>query len=229
MSDAESELGQMLMRNDRVELNMRVAQAARDVDLQSIQVFTQKGLYTRRIMEQMGLTELQREINSKRKSVHIPDRRLSQELKRRHDQFREQVRDLRRKAVSAARGRAGFATARRTATQGKAVQYRASQFPLSAEIVYRMAKKLVAMHSLRKKVTKRGVLNVPRTLRHNMSYDGHIFDLHWKSVKIDRPRVFAICESAGPSQLCAFHVDVPLQPRRSHAESAFLRLFVGLG
>ena len=62
---------------------------------------------------------------------------------------------------------------------------------------YKMAKKLAALHSRRKKVFKRGQLNVPRTLRHNMSYDGAIFDLHWKSVKIDRPKVFAICDVSG--------------------------------
>jgi uncharacterized protein with von Willebrand factor type A (vWA) domain len=30
-----------------------------------------------------------------------------------------------------------------------------------------------------------------------MSYDGVIFDLRWKSVKIDRPKVFAICDVSG--------------------------------
>ena len=44
-----------------------------------------------------------------------------------------------------------------------------------------MAKKLTSLHSRRRKVFKRGQLNVPRTLRHNMAYDGSIFDLHWKS------------------------------------------------
>jgi len=63
--------------------------------------------------------------------------------------------------------------------------------------VLRMAKRLVALHSRKKKVFKRGQLNVPRTIRHNMAYDGALFDLHWKSVKIDRPKVFAICDVSG--------------------------------
>jgi uncharacterized protein with von Willebrand factor type A (vWA) domain len=70
-------------------------------------------------------------------------------------------------------------------------------FRLIQEIVFKMAKKLTTMHSRRKKVYKTGALNVPRTIRHNMSYDGSIFDLHWKSVKIDRPKVFAICDVSG--------------------------------
>ena len=30
-----------------------------------------------------------------------------------------------------------------------------------------------------------------------MSYDGAIFNLHWKSVEVDRPKVFAICDVSG--------------------------------
>jgi len=30
-----------------------------------------------------------------------------------------------------------------------------------------------------------------------MAYDGAIFDLQWKSVKVDRPKVFAICDVSG--------------------------------
>jgi uncharacterized protein with von Willebrand factor type A (vWA) domain len=70
-------------------------------------------------------------------------------------------------------------------------------FRLIQEMVYKMAKRLTTLHSRRKKVFKKGQLNVPRTLRHNMSYDGAIFDLRWKSVKIDRPKVFAVCDVSG--------------------------------
>ena len=30
-----------------------------------------------------------------------------------------------------------------------------------------------------------------------MAYDGNLFELHWKAVKIDRPKVFAICDVSG--------------------------------
>ena len=41
--------------------------------------------------------------------------------------------------------------------------------------------------ALPKKVFKRGAERTAH-VRHNMAYDGAIFDLHWKSVKIDRRR-----------------------------------------
>jgi uncharacterized protein with von Willebrand factor type A (vWA) domain len=60
-----------------------------------------------------------------------------------------------------------------------------------------MARKLVAAYSRRRKVFRRGQLHVPRTMRRNMKYDDAIFDLHWKSVKTDQPKVFAICDVSG--------------------------------
>jgi uncharacterized protein len=63
--------------------------------------------------------------------------------------------------------------------------------------VQRMARKLVAAYSQRRKIVRRGQLHVPRTLRRNMKYDDAIFDLHWKAVKAERPKVFAVCDVSG--------------------------------
>ena len=197
MSAPSSHLGQLLMEDRRVELSMEMAEAAKVVKLEEIRVFTQKGLYTRRILEQMGLNELLQEIKSKKQSFRIQDRRLSQELKHRHDWLREQVRDYVEKQFLLHADANGFRLREELLRKVKLSNVEQRNFRLVQEVVFRMAKKLVALHSRRKKVYKRGVLNVPRTLRHNMNYDGHIFDLHWKSVKVDRPKVFAICDVSG--------------------------------
>ena len=60
-----------------------------------------------------------------------------------------------------------------------------------------MAKKLIAIHSKRRKTYKRGQLDVRKTLRHNMQYDGMFFDLRWKASKVDRPKVMCICDVSG--------------------------------
>ena len=197
LADPTSRLGVLLMQNDRVELNVQVAAAAKEVKLQEIQVFTQKGLYTRRILEEMGLADLQREINSAKTSEDLPVRRLGRELKHRQDWLREQVRDYVEKQFLLYADAHGFKLREELLRKVKLSNIEHRNFRLVQEIVYRMAKKLVSLHSRRKKVYKRGVLNVSRTLRNNMSYDGHIFDLHWKSVKVDRPCVFAICDVSG--------------------------------
>ena len=93
MASPRSALGQLLMLDGRVELTVRMVEAAKAVNLEQIQVFTQKGLYTRRIMDEMGLPDLQREINELRMRGGLPERRLSLELSKRRERLREQVRD----------------------------------------------------------------------------------------------------------------------------------------
>jgi uncharacterized protein with von Willebrand factor type A (vWA) domain len=197
MGDASSPLGRLLMGNSKVELSVATSQAGEVINIRDIQVFTQKGLYTRRIMEEMGLADLNREIRELRDSAPVPKRRLGQELTHRRDWLREQVRDYVEKQFLLHADVSGRRLREELLRKVKLSNVEQRSFRLIQEIVFKMAKKLVSLHSRRKKVFKRGALNVPRTLRRNMSYDGAIFDLQWKSVKIDRPKVFAICDVSG--------------------------------
>ena len=197
MAQPRSTLGKLLMQDSRVELTVNMAAAAKEVSLEEIQVFTQKGLYTRKIMEEMGLADLLQEISVVRQSPSILDRRLGQELRKRREWLREQVRDYVEKQFLLHADATGKKLREELLRKVKLSNIEHRNFRLVQEVVFRMAKRLVALHSRRKKVFKRGQLHVSRTLRRNMSYDGSIFDLHWKSVKIDRPKVFAICDVSG--------------------------------
>jgi uncharacterized protein with von Willebrand factor type A (vWA) domain len=197
VAEPRSELGQLLMNDDRTQLSMAMSAAGQEVNVQEIMVFTQKGLYTRRIMEEMGLADMQREMIDLRQSPQTPDRRLAQELKKRREWLREQVRDYVEQQFLLHADVTGRRLREELLRKVKLSNVEHRNFRLIQEVVFRMAKRLVALHSRRKKVFKRGQLNVPRTLRHNMAYDGAIFDLRWKSVKIDRPKVFAICDVSG--------------------------------
>ena len=197
LAEPQSALGRLLLQEGTVELTMQMAAAAREAKLEDIQVFTQKGLYTRKIMDAMGLPDLNREIDALRHSPRIPERRLGQELRKRREWLREQVRDYVERQFLLHADVSGRRLREELLQKVKLSNVEHRNFRLVQEVVFRMAKKLVALHSRRRKVFKRGQLNVPRTLRHNMSYDGAIFDLRWKSVKVDRPKVFAICDVSG--------------------------------
>ena len=197
MAQPRSALGQLLMQGGTVELTAQMAEAAREAQLENIQVFTQKGLYTRKIMDAMGLADLQSELGDLRASTHIPQRRLGQELRRRRDALRERVRDYVERQFLLHADVTGRRLREDLLQRVKLSNVEHRDFRLIQEIVLRMAKKLIAQHSRRRKVFKRGELHVPRTLRRNMGYDGAIMDLQWKSVKTDRPKVFAICDVSG--------------------------------
>ena len=197
MSAPSSSLGALLMQDSKVELSLAVSTAGDAINVREIQIFTQKGLYTRRIMDQMGLAELNREIADLRDSPAVPARRLGQELRRRREWLREQVRDYVERQFLLHADVTGRRLREELLRKVKLSNLEHRSFRLIQEIVFKMAKRLATMHARRRKVFKKGHLHVPRTLRSNMSYDGAIFDLRWRSVKIDRPRVFAICDVSG--------------------------------
>jgi hypothetical protein len=60
-----------------------------------------------------------------------------------------------------------------------------------------MAKRLVSLHSRRKKKANRGQLDVRSTLRANQGYDGLLFETVWKKTRVNRPKVIALCDVSG--------------------------------
>jgi uncharacterized protein len=197
MSAPQSALGQLLVRGNQMEITIAINAAGRQVNVHEIEVFTQKGVYTRRIMDAMGHAALQEEIARLADSAAIPDRRRAVDLTHRRDWLRERVRDyvehqfLLHADVTGRRLREDMLRDVRLS----ALEQRHHR--MLHDLVLRMARRLVSEHSRRRKVFRRGQLHVPRTLRRNMKYDDAVFDLQWKSVKVDRPRVFAVCDVSG--------------------------------
>lgn len=197
MSEANSELGRLLMSGDSSQLALSIANAARETNLEEIKVFTQKGLFTRRIMEAMGLSELQQELEDLNGSNELQDRRLGSELKRRRDGLREQIRDhVERQFLLHADAR-GDRLREEMLRNVKLSNVEHRNFRHLRMLVQKMAKQLATAHSRRRRVTKRGALNVPKMLRRNMRHGGEMVELAWKSTKIDRPKVYAICDVSG--------------------------------
>jgi uncharacterized protein len=194
---AQSALGQLLMRGNRIEIGVAISAAGQQIGVERIEVFTQKGVYSRRILEAMGLTGLQNEIAQLEVASAASERRLGHHLSRLRDWLREEVRAyvehqfLLHADVTGRRLREDLLRTVRLS----ALDHRHHR--LVQDIVRRMARRLVASYSHRRKTFKRGQLHVPRTLRRNMKYDDAIFDLQWKSSKVDRPKVFAICDVSG--------------------------------
>ena len=129
-------------------------------------------------MDQMGLPDLNQEIADLRQAPSVPARRLGQQLKARRDFLREQVRDYVEQQFLLNADVSGKRLREELLRKVKLSNVEHRNFRLIQEIVYKMAKKLSTLHSRRKKVFKRGQLNISRTLRNNMSYDGAIFNLH---------------------------------------------------
>jgi uncharacterized protein with von Willebrand factor type A (vWA) domain len=197
LPEPESALGQLLMRGDRTEVSVAVTTAGEQVGVQRIEVFTQKGVYTRRIMDALGNAELQQEINERSAREDLTSRALAQELTRRREWLREYVRDHVEHQFMLHADVTGKRLREDLLRRVMLANVEPRHHQQMKDIVQRMAKRLATQYSRRRKVFRRGQLNVARTLRKNMSYDGAIFDLQWRSEKVDRPKVFAVCDVSG--------------------------------
>ena len=194
---AQSELGKLLLSGDRMEVMIKMAEAGRQVNVNEIVVFTQKGLYTRKIMEAMGLKGLQDEVGELQGKGGSPQMHLAGQLKNARDYLREQVRDYVEKQFFLHADESGKQLREELLKKVKLSNLEKRNFKDVQEIVFKMAKKLVSIHSKRRKTFKRGQLDIRKTLRSNMQYDGMLFDLKWKSQKVDRPKVMCICDVSG--------------------------------
>lgn len=61
-------------------------------------------------------------------------------------------------------------------------------------VVEQLARRLASEHRRRRKRTNRGTLDIKRTLRRNVAYDGATFDLRWRQRKREQATVFVLCD-----------------------------------
>ncbi len=194
---AQSELGKLLTEGSRTDQTISMVEAGRAVEVNKIVVFTQKGLFTRKIMDEMGLKGLNEEITDLQNEGGVAEKNLSKKLGRAREQLRERVRDYVEKQFFLHADEDGKQLREELLRKVKLSSLEKRNFKDVQEIVFKMAKKLISVHSKRRKTTKRGQLDIRKTLRHNMQYDGMFFDLKWKASKVDRPKVMCICDVSG--------------------------------
>lgn len=187
-------LAELLERGDQAELQMALAEGARQAQLNRIRLFTQRGMFTRRIMELMGLDGLNEEIERRERTK---DSKGAERLAGLREGLREQVRDYVEKQLEIFTANSGRQLREEVLSQMRLSNVDRSDMRIMRELVRKMAKKLIALHSRRKKITRRGVLDVRRTIRANIEYDGLLFHTIWKKTKVDRPKVMAICDVSG--------------------------------
>ena len=188
-------LSQLLMAGDSAALSRRMQQAARDVGLTDIWFFTQKGHYTQKIQQAMGLELLDREIAEARRQTLAPQRHADLELARRR--LFNEVRNFVERKLSM------YGTAPTRELHDEFLQSQKlsnidrRDFARMHEIVRKIARRLAERHARRKRREQRGQLDFRRTQRANAAYGGVLFETHWRSTRIERPKVVAICDVSG--------------------------------
>lgn len=190
----QKSLEELYKNSDKTSLMTAMALAARDANLQDIKLFTQVGMFTRKIFDEMGLETLNNDIfqasrqrNTERES----------ELKNIRESLRLEIRDYVENQVKLRTTNAGKQLREDALSQMRLTQADKSDYQIMSGIIKKMARRLISVHSRRKRKSQRGVLDIRSTIRANQEYDGILFETIWKKTKVDRPKIVALCDVSG--------------------------------
>jgi uncharacterized protein with von Willebrand factor type A (vWA) domain len=181
-------------KSDKNSLMTLMAMAAREVNLSEIRLFTQTGMFTRKIFDSMGLEKLNNDIFL---AARTGDSEREKELKEIRERLRLEIRDYVENQVKLRTTNAGRQLREDALSQIRLTQADRSDYKLMSKIIKKMAKKLISVHSRRKRKSRRGILDVRSTIRANQEYDGILFKTIWKKTKVDRPKIVALCDVSG--------------------------------
>jgi uncharacterized protein with von Willebrand factor type A (vWA) domain len=189
----ETPLMQNLLDNDRNQLTLAMNRAGERVGLQQIQMFTQKGQYTRRILDELGEAHIRNaviELERAESPALVP-------LQRYRDILREQIRDyVEREYLLQAEGKTRqFMDDVLSKTRLNNIEH--MYLHKVHELVRKMAKKLASRHSRRRRQLKRGQLDMGKTIRKGIPHDGVMFNTYWRRVRKEKPQILAICDVSG--------------------------------
>ncbi len=195
--EAEAEVSSlidMLTQKDTAALQAAITQASQKVGLADAKLFTQQGMFSRRIMESMGLSQL---------DAHI--RQLEDEgqtgkadgLREGRGQLFEAVFDFVERQIAMRTKNAGRLLREDALSRIRLSNLDRSDMKIMRGLIQRLAKRLASRHSRQRKKSRRGMLDIRRTMRRNVAYDGNLFELSWRRTKVERPKLLVLCDVSG--------------------------------
>jgi len=191
---ANQSLSEMLENNDMAALQAAMQQAATEAGLANAKLFTQQGMFSRRIMEAMGLAELEARIRQMNEGGETQE---ADKLREGRARLFDAVQDFVERQIAMRTKNAGRLLREDALSRIRLSNLDKSDMKIMRELIRKLAKRLASRHSRRRKKAQRGVLDIRRTMRANVAYDGKLFNLAWRRVKVERPKLIVLCDVSG--------------------------------
>jgi uncharacterized protein with von Willebrand factor type A (vWA) domain len=186
-------LAQMLLAQDRNEIAAAMADAASAASLSDIRYFTQRGIFSGRILDQIGIQRLRDDLDALTATNPAVAERLAAAL----EALREAVRDTVSQALLLY-GREETENLRNEILRNAPLsRIEPRQVEQMRRLIRQIARRLRERYSKPRKRQRRGHLDVRRTMRRNAAWGGVPFLTAWKRRHRDRPKIVALCDVSG--------------------------------
>jgi len=186
-------LAQMLLAQDRNQMSAAIANAASAASLSDIRYFTQRGIFSGRILDQMGIARLRDDLDR----LTATNPALAERLAMATEALRDSVRETVSQALLLY-GREEAENLRNEILRNAPLsRIEPRQVEQMRALIRQIARRLRERYSKPRKRQRRGHLDVRRTLRRNAAWGGIPFLTAWKRKHRDRPKIVALCDVSG--------------------------------
>jgi uncharacterized protein with von Willebrand factor type A (vWA) domain len=186
-------LAQMLMSQDRNAIAAAMANAANAASLPDIRYFTQRGIFSTRILDALGIERLRDDLDALTAANSLEAERLGVAL----EALRENVRDVVSQALLLY-GREESESLRNEILRNAPLsRLERRQVQEMKALIRSIARRLRERYSKPRKRQRRGHLDLRRTLRRNAAWGSVPFLISWKRRHRDRPKIVALCDVSG--------------------------------
>jgi uncharacterized protein with von Willebrand factor type A (vWA) domain len=183
-----------MLLDQRTLLAYEVEQAARELGVQEMQSLRDKRSLMDALLAHLGAPALDALVQS---SPAESDPALAGLLRYVRQYLREQVQqyvDRQYALVVDASGKRALLDA---ALAANLDQLPPGYYADAARVVSKLAERLMQRHRRQRRQADRGMLDIRRSLRENVAYDGALFNLRWRERRIRRGTVFVVCDLSG--------------------------------
>ncbi len=187
-------LADMLLNDDRAGLAAAMEMAAREVNVNDVRYFTQVNYLAQRMLERMGLRELDAFVATTTRGQASGGGGLAEALEGRRSALQVMARDYVSRQFQVFGRNASGELREEILERTPLANVDQRDFARMSGLIRRLAKKLAARHVRRHKRARRGQLDIRRTLRANMAHDGVPFATIWKQKRTERPKMVAVCD-----------------------------------
>lgn len=186
-------LAQMLLSQDRNAIAAAIASASGAASLSDIRYSTQRGIFSSRILDAMGLQRLRDDLDE----LTATNPTLAERLRAALDGLREAVRDTVSQGLALYAREEAENLHNEILRNAPLARIERRQVAEMRALIRQIARRLRERYSKPRKRQRHGHLDVRRTLRRNAAWGGIPFLTAWKRKHRDRPKVVALCDVSG--------------------------------
>ena len=188
------DLASQLLAGDEAALAQAMESAAASVGAGDIRLTSQRNLLTRRMLDEMGLRDLEAMIQALRAAGQPRDQALAERLAERRAALFVQAAAFVERQSRLYASESGRRMRDAILAQQRLTAVEPEDFQTMEALVRRMARRLATKYARKRHRAHKGKLDVRKTIRRSMGHGGIPFEVVWRSETLHKPKIAVLCD-----------------------------------